>query len=235
MRDFLMDEQYFQDFIAEETARVERFSGKLSRGEIRPDRVESVERRVYGLNFGIWIARYSKGEALSSLQKDFDEIFNAFPRFCSQTSSYLNLLWLIALGVLLNVDSARFSEVSRTLEKCGRQDALLDFFCGYKMRGSTSLENHVFTCPKPFAALGRVIEQEEQRAERLKHYVETQWYPGLKPFGLCGVHKAKEKLYSGYWSFESSAVAKILGLDDSALKGIPYYPYDLAHFSSGTS
>ena len=44
------------------------------------------------------------------------------------------------------------------------------------------------------------------------------------------LHKAKEKLYYGYWSFEAGAIAKILNLDDSNLKNVPYYPYDLVHY-----
>ena len=31
----------------------------------------------------------------------------------------------------------------------------------------------------------------------------------------------------GYWSFESGALVKILGLDDSSLKEVQYYPYDM--------
>ena len=44
--------------------------------------------------------------------------------------------------------------------------------------------------------------------------------------------RAKEKLYYGYWSFEAGAIAKILNLDDSNLKDVPYYPYDLVHYKS---
>ena len=30
-------------------------------------------------------------------------------------------------------------------------------------------------------------------------------------------------------SFESGAMVKVLGLDDSEWKDVPYYPYDLVH------
>ena len=36
--------------------------------------------------------------------------------------------------------------------------------------------------------------------------------------------------YYGYWSNETAAAVKILGIDDSCLKNQQYYPYDLAHF-----
>ena len=43
-------------------------------------------------------------------------------------------------------------------------------------------------------------------------------------------HKSSENVYYGYWSFEAGAIAKILNLDDSSLKDVPYYPYDLVHY-----
>ena len=38
-------------------------------------------------------------------------------------------------------------------------------------------------------------------------------------------------IHDGYWSFESGALVKVLGLDDSSLKGLPYYPYDMVHWN----
>ena len=43
-------------------------------------------------------------------------------------------------------------------------------------------------------------------------------------------HKSKWNIHTGYWSFESGALVKILGLDDSTLKDQPYYPYDMVHW-----
>ena len=70
--------------------------------------------------------------------------------------------------------------------------------------------------------------------EKLKEYLEKYWYVGHKNMGWYDIHKAKEKLYYGYWSFEAGAIAKILNLDDSNLKDMPYYPYDLVHYKSNS-
>jgi hypothetical protein len=43
-------------------------------------------------------------------------------------------------------------------------------------------------------------------------------------------HKSQWNIHSGYWSFESGALVKILGLDDSSLKDTQYYPYDMVHW-----
>ena len=36
--------------------------------------------------------------------------------------------------------------------------------------------------------------------------------------------------YCGYWSFEAGAIVKLLGIDDTILKDMKYYPYDLVHY-----
>ncbi|MDR2570707.1 MAG: DUF1911 domain-containing protein, partial [Oscillospiraceae bacterium] len=40
----------------------------------------------------------------------------------------------------------------------------------------------------------------------------------------------KNSFYSGYWSYESGAVAKILRLDDTGWEDMKYYPYDMVHY-----
>lgn len=235
MRDSIMTEQYFKEFLAEEEARIQRFEIKLSNGEIRTDRIFSVERRISSLKFSVFIAKYSLGTDLNILKPDFEELLDNFPRFWTQSSSYINLLWMMAIAVMFDTASDPFSKLTALLDQYDRHDALLDFFSGFTLYGSTSLTNRKFLCPKPFAELGAVIESSSQdRAKLLKEYVEKKWYPGHRQFGICDAHKAKEKIYSGYWSFESGALAKILRIDDSSLKDVQYYPYDLAHFSTQT-
>lgn len=231
MRDKIMSEQYFIDFIAEESARIQRFSTKLANGEIRADRIFSIEQRVNSLKFGVFIANYSLGADLSSLKSDFDEILVKFPRFWTETSSYINMVWMMSIAIMLEVEQEKFCGLTDLLDKYDRHDALLDFFSDYKLRGIIALNNRSFSCPVPYTELGKVIENEQERPKLLKTYVDKKWYPGHKKFGICDVHKSKEKIYSGYWSFESGALAKILNIDDSGLQGSNYYPYDLAHFS----
>lgn len=231
MRDTIMTEQYFNDFIAEETARIQRFSTKLASGEIRADRIYSVERRVHSLKFGVFIANYSLGTELEKLKKDFEEILKDFPHFWTQTSSYINMVWVMSIAIMLEVDKDNFFALTALLGKYNRHDALLDFFSSYKLYGTVSLDNRKFTCPVPYAALGEIIDNDCDRLNLIKTYLEKKWYAGHKQFGICDTHKSREKIYSGYWSFESGALVKIFGIDDKELKNSRYYPYDLVHFS----
>ena len=60
----------------------------------------------------------------------------------------------------------------------------------------------------------------------------NDWYRCNKEAVWYDAHKADNNLYTGYWSFELGALAKILKLDDKDFEGnIKYYPYDLVHFT----
>lgn len=66
-------------------------------------------------------------------------------------------------------------------------------------------------------------------SDLLTAYVRTHWYRGYRTAGWWGRH-VRSRIYVGYWCFEAAALAKQYGLDDSALKGHKYYPWDLAHW-----
>ena len=87
-----------------------------------------------------------------------------------------------------------------------------------------------FSFSDPYEHLKRIIQERNNKEQLLKDYLQNNWYQGHKEMAWYDIHKAKEKLYYGYWSFESGAIAKILDLDDINLKNVKYYPYDLVHY-----
>lgn len=46
MRDTVMNEQYFAEYILEETERIRKFQNKLKNNEVREDRIYSVKRKI---------------------------------------------------------------------------------------------------------------------------------------------------------------------------------------------
>ncbi|MEB3052696.1 MULTISPECIES: PoNe immunity protein domain-containing protein [Bacillus] len=87
---------------------------------------------------------------------------------------------------------------------------------------------------KPFKSLVNVImcKDDTKASKLMEKYLIEEWYAGHKDMGWYDCHKHHEKLYFGYWIFESGAIVKILELDDSILKNVPYYPYDMVHFKA---
>ena len=72
------------------------------------------------------------------------------------------------------------------------------------------------------------LVKERDKSDLLEKYLKEDWYN--KEYECYEAHKSDQNIYYGYWSFEAGAIAKILNLDDSNLKDVPYYPYDLVHY-----
>ncbi|MER2120580.1 MAG: DUF1911 domain-containing protein [Solibacillus sp.] len=110
-------------------------------------------------------------------------------------------------------------------------DKLIDFLVQYI---DSDWENNgsEYLFSNPYGYVQNIIEAENQNTalELLKVYLEKEWYKGHNDTGWYESHKGNKDIYSGYWSYESGAVAKILRLDDTLLREVPYYPYDLVHF-----
>lgn len=77
-----------------------------------------------------------------------------------------------------------------------------------------------------------MCKDDTKASKLMEKYLIEEWYAGHKDMGGYDCHKHHEKLYFGYWIFESGAIVKILELDDSILKNVPYYPYDMVHFKA---
>ena len=76
------------------------------------------------------------------------------------------------------------------------------------------------------------LVKERDKSDLLEKYLKEDWYN--KEYECYEAHKSDQNIYYGYWSFEAGAIAKILNLDDSNLKDVPYYPYDLVHYKSNS-
>jgi len=71
----------------------------------------------------------------------------------------------------------------------------------------------------------------QEAIKELKIFLDKIWYKMNREMYWYNSHKDSD-IYFGYWSFESAALVKLLGLDDSILRDNKYYPYDIAHFNN---
>ena len=230
MRDILMNEQYFCEYIQEETERINKFLTKLENNEVREDRIYSVRKKIDSIKFGILISKYSYGEDVSKLETEFVQLLEDMPLYWNNNSSYVDMLWMMSLAILFDVSKDQFCVLANLVDKYNCNDALLDFLTKYKKQGIIENINGKFLYGFPYEKLTDVVSDKVNSVAKLREYLEKYWYVGHKDMGWYDIHKTKEKLYYGYWSFEAGAIAKILDLDDSGLKNVQYYPYDLVHY-----
>lgn len=229
MRDRLKDKQYFIEYINEEKKRIEKFEAKLMNNEVKNERILPVRRKIHSLKFQILIARYSMGEKLEQLIDDYKGLVNDMVELW-HPDWYDDMLWMLSIGVMLEIDDQSFNILIDLVEKNKKEDWLYYFMINYRNKNYTYSE-YTLMFDEPYKEIYEVVKLENNKISLLREYLQNRWYSGHSDAGWYDSHKSKENLYYGYWSFESGAIVKILGLDDSELKDVQYYPYDLVHYS----
>lgn len=228
MRDCLKDVQYFNEFLEEEEARIQKFQAKLDNNEVKADRILPVMSKIHNMKLGVLIAKYSKGENTDDLIQNYNDLIEKLPEVW-EPDFYIKNLWLISIGIMLDTDNSMLDIIRKLVVKSEKNDWLYNFLFEYKSNNIEDIAGEL-EFPQEYQMLYEIAISEEERSKRLEEYIENIWYNAHKDCGWYDSHKNKQKLYFGYWSFESGAMAKILGIDDDKLKNVPYYPYDLVHY-----
>lgn len=230
VRDNLKSETYFNIFLDEEMARIDKFTSKLENNEVREGQILPVQIKLHNLKLGVFIARYSKGAKVENLIPLYSSLIDSWSAVWSP-DTYVKNLWLFSLGKLLNCDDTQKQCMINMLEQSGVDDLLFNFILGRKNSSKSCLIH-----PEIYSELYKAIDSSPDKATLyIKEYVSNIWYRAHKDCGWYDSHKSNQNLYTGYWSFEAAAVAKILGVNDFDMDSIPFYPYDLAHFDNGAN
>ena len=252
MRDRYKDEQYFSRFISESENGLNNLSVKLKNGEVLPERVNFVKIGMLQYLNNIISAKYSKGESieeiksylLDAIQLTFESwdgfglLYHKGKTRLNQygLSTYDSMLWMLSLGYLLNIDDVDFKKLVAVIDRDQVKDFLYEFIIRTKLKDRQPITEESYEiyyyAPKAYELLRTAIIQYNMAdAEKLvAKFVRKDWYNKHKSAGWYNSHLSNGG-YFGYWSFETAAVLKIMGLDDSSFRDCPYYPKDLISFS----
>lgn len=235
MRDILKNEDYFEDYLNRQNNRIEKYKELAMKVKNeRPNDLGSI-KRAYGYIESICIDKfnclYSMGRPMEVLRDFYPEIIEAMKKGWSGKYRYIDLLWVLSIGIMLDVSKDYIIELEKLVEKEKLNDYLIDFLFSYKdenWEGNTT----EFIFVDPYKSIYRVVnaKNKEESVKELKEYLEGKWYKGHSDTGWYDSHENKNDIYNGYWSYESGAIVKILKLDDSSLKNTLYYPYDMVHY-----
>ena len=137
--------------------------------------------------------------------------------------AYNENLKMLSLAVLFEIEENLIALTKRKMKEKEVKDWLLLFLIGEEQPDLPLL------FPDRFQMMKALVEEKKTDKPRLlAKYLKENWYN--EKCDCYEVHKSSQNIYYGYWSFEAGAIAKILNLDDSNLKDMPYYPYDLVHY-----
>jgi hypothetical protein len=229
MRDKIKDKQYFLDYILEEQNSKNYFNTKLNNKEVRQDRILPVKREIDAINSRLFVAHYSIGEKIENIRNDFLEILYDMPKYWSPTGGYIDMIWMLSIAIMYEVSNEEFQVLTKLVKDNKIEDWLINYLAAYRDK-EIDLTGLQVRMKNPYEYIKNIVNNPNNETEKLKEYLENKWYKGHQEMAWYNIHLHKEKLYSGYWSFESGAIAKILGIDDTNLKDVPYYPYDLVHY-----
>ncbi|TAF76571.1 MAG: DUF1911 domain-containing protein [Bacteroidetes bacterium] len=249
MRDKLKDIQYWIERISQtENLRKIRFE-KLSNGLIVNDRINIVKQDLVNSYLRSIFLKYSAGSLIFNFKDDLIqaieltyESWDGFwlvehngKKLNQYGEGYDEMLWMLSLGYLLNIDEADFKKLVEVIDRDGVKDFLFEFIIRAKIKDRQPITEEsyqeFFGVPQTFNKLRQAVtETDKSKAEKLvKEFITKDWYKNHKDAGWYNSHKSKHDTYFGYWSFETAAVVKIMGLDDSSFIDCQYYPKDLVH------
>ena len=178
--------------------------------------------------YQILISKYSVGYPVLELIPDYLQGVQFMKKGWNTDAGYVTMLWYLSIGVMLECHK-ELQQLSILL----KEHSVKDNFFSFLVNNTQDYASEKLLWTTPYAGLIEVIElaktNKEKAVERLQKYLKKEWYKGHSDCGWYNDHKSKWGVHFGYWSFESGALVKILGLDDSSLQGLPYYPYDMVH------
>lgn len=236
VRDNLRGQEYFDKYLIYENENIEKFEiaiEKVVKERGADDEgVRSAYNYLCGLHFSKLKILYSSGASLMEVKKFFPKVIDIMRRVWKAESGYVEMLCMISIGIMLDISD----EEKTRLEELVRIDQLDDGLINFLI--SSYNKEWAFHSPKvkfdrPYAFLIELIKSDDNEYSLilLKEYLVEKWYRGHNDMGWHDTHKIEDdSIYSGYWSFESGAIAKILQLEDRSLKDTPYYPYDMVHY-----
>lgn len=181
------------------------------------------------------LVQFSVGQDLGDLKGNYMEIVRIMPHFWTENGFYIEMLWMLSIGIMLDYDDNAMQKLVQLIKDNDVKDYIYDILIRYRFPDWVQLTKTVLY-PSPYQAVIDVVELAKQSkteaVKRLGKYLKKEWYRGHSDLSWYNDHKYGIN-HDGYWSFESGALVKVLGLDDSILKGQPYYPYDMVHWADG--
>jgi hypothetical protein len=226
MRDRRSSKLHFQErytaLLRGEAKRFEALrAGNLSKDATLAFRIDLTKRF-----FEMLYCQYSMGSSVGEMQQTLERIVDYHARgFLSLRRSYEKSINIISMAYCIGMDGQMWAPFISEIAENGEFDRLMGNVAvgmGIDIEIPVSTKYDI-----PYAQLVRAFDASpSQHVDIVKEYLTRHWYKGHYDSYWYGNHKDKG-LYFGYWSFESAAVVKILGLNPDDFNGVDYFPIDI--------
>jgi hypothetical protein len=176
------------------------------------------------------IAKYSAGFPLEEFSADYINILETSLPYWEDDQELSKRVNLLSIGVILEVGDACFDSLVNFFCSEKEKYFMFDYMINYRKPDWEISDNVRFE--KVFGWIKHISTMDKTNAEAyMLGHLDSNWYTTHKDYYWHDSHKSKVNTYFGYWCFEAGAIAKIMGLDDTALKENQYFPYDMLCFA----
>lgn len=241
MRDKNKNEKYFQDKILRIKEELKQINADekslLKQGSAYDVCAFNIEKSSL-LSMQVW-AEYSKGNSIESIVGSFINMLEDYTKSWYLENDYSDggdivyseLISIISLGTLLDTKQ-ELLQLYNLMKKVNYKDYIADFLFKYLKPDIVPYPELLWHGDEACENLKAItLQQDKSTAETsMKQFLENNFYTKENLENKYNSHKKNDNVYEGYWSFESGAIVKIMGLDDSSFKDSLYYPYDMVHW-----
>lgn len=234
MRDKFKDEKYYKELIEKEKSNIALFENAVKKTMVEKGESDRGTRNWYTILINSYQKlinlSYSMGEDLEIIEDYYKKLVLYYAKMWDRKYGYIELIKILSLAVLFEIDKVEMVALEERLIAENFDDYLVNILLK-QIDPSWVKKGTEFEFPGIYNCLEEILSNKESsECALLKSYLQEKWYDIHKECAWYNSHLSSKSTYSGYWSFESGAVAKILKLDDISLKETEYYPYDLVHY-----
>ena len=236
-REPLMDAAYFEQTIAHIEKTALRFEAIVDKPDTKPEQRKKLLYSLFRDSYELLIARYSAGEPFADLRPAFANIVQRRERHQQELGrlgvdfaagdDYVTSLWLVSLGILLQVDLPLFERLLACIGNQGK-DQLFERLVATRVSGRPAVASLVF--PKTYQVLYDAILAADPEKPKLMATFLKSWYPAMGKLKIYwhDSHKGPEGGgFFGYWCIEAAGVVKAFSINDETFRDLPHYPKDM--------
>ncbi|SHK77459.1 protein of unknown function [Anaerocolumna jejuensis DSM 15929] len=218
VRDIRKNKDYFISYLEYQYSRLEKRTAKLRESKDDEEKKQRILLSVTGYEIDLLKAEFSYGALRDDLKTLLIRAIDLIKEYKNPTKE--DILVLLALSIILDVEKDA-EKILRANAKVISEDRLLNFFSEYIKTGKYEW-NKSLGLDDEYSELDKVFSSMD-REEYLKKYLDG-WYYNHIGYAWYDSHLKDSDTYCGYWSFESSAIAKIFNLKETELDLCEYYP-----------
>lgn len=223
--------------LRDEKASYERYTERIERSLRAVAKAEKVlkegsdssylQQRLGKESLTVLLARYSRGDAMADVVRGLRPALEHWAEGLDEGDGYSDTLRAASLAAMLGGEGA-CALAREAVER--RAPRLSDWLMRLVLGSGEEPPAERPTLFRAYAPLAGVARAEPGERPGLMRAYLARWYQRQQGCWWWGLDRSSQPLFFGYWALEAGAVAMRLGMDDSALRGRRFYPYDMAHY-----